>query len=569
MPDANDLGTVVLDRLRALAPEAARVAVGVSGGGDSVALACLLVEAGVDVAILHVDHGLRPTSDADATFVEGLAATLGVRFSGARVPVAAVAGRRGWNLEDAARRLRREALHRLARGAGADVIALAHTVDDQAETVLLQALRGAAYLHGMPARRGRIVRPVLAVSRNELRAWLDRRRQPWREDPTNEDLERARAWVRHALLPRMETHAAGTGHRLARLATVQRDVAAFVRGEAVRRVRGVAALLGDGAASGARRAAAEEGLEAAVVARQPVAVQREALAALLAAAEVPVDHLRIETARAHLDAATPWRASVGNGATLRVAYGRVAVVRPAVAVSASRVSSPEQLPAGVPPSALDGGPLDLRSRRPGDVVALPGGHRSLADVLVDARVPREARDGVRLLARGSEVVWVEGVVAATPEGPRSVEDDEHRWMRRALDLARAAGRAGELPVGAVVVLDGEVVGEGANASRATGDPTAHAELVALRAAAAAVDDWRLSGATLVVTLEPCPMCFGAVLAAHVARVVYGAANRRDGALGGVADLTGEGWKRKPEVRGGVRAREAEVLLSGFFADRRG
>jgi len=173
MPDANDLGTLVLDRLRALAPEAARVGVGVSGGGDSVALACLLVEAGVDVAILHVDHGLRPTSSADAAFVEGLAATLGVRFSSARVPVAAVAGRRGWNVEDAARRLRREALHRLARGEGADVIALAHTVDDQAETVLLQALRGAAYLHGMPARRGRMVRPLLGVSRNELRAWLD------------------------------------------------------------------------------------------------------------------------------------------------------------------------------------------------------------------------------------------------------------------------------------------------------------------------------------------------------------------------------------------------------------
>jgi tRNA(Ile)-lysidine synthase len=569
MPDANDLGTLVLDRLRALAPEAARVGVGVSGGGDSVALACLLVEAGVDVAILHVDHGLRPASSADAAFVEGLAATLGVRFSSARVPVAAVAGRRGWNVEDAARRLRREALHRLARGEGADVIALAHTVDDQAETVLLQALRGAAYLHGMPARRGRIVRPLLGVSRNELRAWLDRRRQPWREDPTNEDLERARAWVRHALLPRMETHAAGTGHRLARLATVQRDVAAFVRAESVRRVRGVAALLGDGAVSGARRAAAEEGLEAAVLARQPVAVQREALAALLAAAEVPVDQLRIETARAHLEAATPWRASVGNGATLRVAYGRVAVVRPAKPAEVVLVARPEQLPEGVPSSVLDGGSLELRARRPGDAVALPGGHRSLADVLVDARVPREARDGVRVLARGAEVVWVEGVVAATDVGPRVVEDDEHRWMRRALELARAAAEAGELPVGAVVVLDGAVVGEGANQTRAGGDPTAHAELVALRAAATAVGGWRLTGATLVVTLEPCPMCYGAVLAAHVARVVYGAANRRDGALGGVADLTGEGWKRRPEVRGGVRAREAEALLSGFFADRRG
>jgi tRNA(Ile)-lysidine synthetase-like protein len=230
---------------------------------------------------------------------------------------------------------------------------------------------------------------------------------------------------------------------------------------------------------------------------------------------------------------------------------------------------PEELPEGVAPEVLAAGALELRSRRPGDVVALPGGHRSLADVLVDARVPREARDGVRVLARGAEVVWVDGVVAATEAGPRLVEDDEHLWMRRALELAGAAAAAGELPVGAVVVLDGAVVGEGANATRAASDPTAHAELVALRAAATAVGGWRLTGATLVVTLEPCPMCFGAVLAAHVARVVYGAENRRDGALGGVADLSGERWKRRPEVRGGVRAREAEALLSDFFAARRG
>ena len=123
-------------------------------------------------------------------------------------------------------------------------------------------------------------------------------------------------------------------------------------------------------------------------------------------------------------------------------------------------------------------------------------------------------------------------------------------------------------MGAVVVLDGVVVGEGANATRASGDPTAHAEVIALRAAAAAVGGWRLTGATLVVTLEPCAMCFGAVLAAHVARVVYGAENRRDGALGGVADLSTERWKRRPELRGGVRAREAEALLARFFVDRR-
>jgi tRNA(Ile)-lysidine synthase len=569
MPEGHDLAQVAFDRLSELAPEAKRVAVGVSGGGDSVALACLLVDAGVDVALLHVDHGLRPESANEAAFVEGLAASLGVRCASVRVPVADVAGRRRSNLEDVARHLRREALHRLARAEGADVVALAHTVDDQAETVLLQAMRGAAYLHGMPARRGRIVRPLLGVSRGELRAWLDRRRQPWREDPSNDDLNRARAWVRHALLPRMETHAPGATHRLARLASGQRDLVAFVRAEAARRVRGAGDLLVAGAGDAALRLAAAEGVDAAVLAHQPPAIQREVLAALIAAGGAPVDRSRIEAARDHLNAPTPWRASVGAGATLRVAYGRVAVVREAAEPEAVRVERPDALPAGVPDSVLEAGPLELRGRRAGDVVALPVGHRSLADVLIDARVPREARDGLRVLARGADVLWVEGVVEVDGGGSRLVEDDDHRWMRRALELARAAGAAGELPVGALVVVDGAVVGEGANATRERRDPTAHAEVLALRAAAAAAGDWRLSGATLVVTLEPCPMCFGAVLAAHVGRVVYGAENRRDGALGGVADLSTEGWKRRVAIRGGVRAREASALLTGFFAERRG
>jgi tRNA(Ile)-lysidine synthase len=218
---------------------------------------------------------------------------------------------------------------------------------------------------------------------------------------------------------------------------------------------------------------------------------------------------------------------------------------------------------------LAGGPLELRVRRPGDVVRLSAGHRSLADVLVDARVPREARGALALLARGDEVVWVDGVLRPEGEGAVLIEDDDHRFMREALALARAAGEAGELPVGAVVVRDGEVLGRGANRTEADRDPTSHAEVLALREAAVRVGDWRLGGATLIVTLEPCPMCFGALLTAHVGRVVFGAANLREGALGGVTDLSNEGWKRRVEVRGGVRAREAAGLLSAFFEARRG
>jgi tRNA(Ile)-lysidine synthase len=603
-PEAHDLAAFAVGRLRALAPEAGRVALGISGGGDSVALAWMLHEAGVDLALLHVDHALRDDAADDAEFVRGLAATLGVPYVSERVQVRVAADRRGWNLEDAARRLRRAALHRMARRTGTDVLVLAHTVDDQAETVLLQALRGAAYLGGMPERHGRLVRPLLAVGRGELRAWLDHHGRPWRDDPTNADLERSRAWVRHAVLPRLEAYAPGATHRLARLAIVQRDLAAFVRSEARRRVAGVAVLQGPersfgeddsgGAPLAASAAAAADGLDARALARQPIAVQREALAALLAAAGVAVEQHRIEAVRGRLTEEGPWRASVGAGRWWRLAYGRVAIpsvadpvameTTPLPAAGADRggttllprpspkairvVSRPEELPAGVDPAVLAAGPLELRARRPGDVVRLPGGHRSLADVMIDARVPREARGGLALLARGDEVVWVEELLRPDGAGAVLVEDDDHRLMREALGLARAAAAAGELPVGALVVRDGEVLGRGANRTESDHDPTAHAEVLALREAAARVGDWRLGGATLVVTLEPCPMCFGALLAAHVGRVVYGAPNLREGALGGVVDLSTEGWKRRVEVRGGVRARESALMLSAFFVGRR-
>ena len=581
---AHDLAAVVVARLAALAPDAGRVAIGVSGGGDSVALAWMLRDHGVDLVLLHVDHGLRPDSPDDAAFVERLAGAIGVPVETERIEVRAAADRRGWNLEATARKLRRVALHRMARRAGAEALLLAHTVDDQAETVLLQALRGAAYLRGMPERRGRLVRPLLTIGRGELRSWLDRHGRPWRDDPSNADLERARAWVRHAVLPRLEDYAPGATHRLARLAAVQRDLAEFVRAEARRRVRGLAAVMGpersfgeDDAGPGGSAAspgaiaaaAAADGLDALALARQPAAVQREALVALLAAAGVEVDLHRIEAARARLGDEHAWRASVGAGAWWRLAYGRVAVVRTAAPPPTRRVEAPDDLPAGVDPAVLAAGPLELRGRRPGDVVRLPGGHRTLADVLIDARVPREARAGLALLARGDEVVWVEGVLRPMGAGAALIEDDDERLMREALALARAAGEAGELPVGALLVQGGEVLGRGANRTETDRDPTAHAEVLALREAAGAVGDWRLSGATLVVTLEPCPMCFGAALSAHVARVVYGAPNLREGALGGVVDLASEGWKRRVEVRGGVRAREAAALLAGFFAGRRG
>jgi len=139
-------------------------------------------------------------------------------------------------------------------------------------------------------------------------------------------------------------------------------------------------------------------------------------------------------------------------------------------------------------------------------------------------------------------------------------------MDRALALAAAAGERGDVPVGAVVTdASGAVVAEGRNLREATGDPTAHAEVVALREAAAALGSWNLSGCTLVVTLEPCLMCAGALLQARVSRLVFGAWDEKAGAAGSVYDVVRD--RRLPsraEVVAGVREEEASALLRTFF-----
>ena len=153
-----------------------------------------------------------------------------------------------------------------------------------------------------------------------------------------------------------------------------------------------------------------------------------------------------------------------------------------------------------------------------------------------------------------------GVVAAP---------DDVRWMRRALELATRAQAEGEVPVGAVLVKDGAILGEGWNRPIGTHDPTAHAEIQALRAAAAQAHNYRLSGATLYVTLEPCPMCAGAIVHARVARVVYGAPDPRAGAAGTVFHLLDtETLNHRAEVQGGVLGEECAQLLRQFFKERR-
>ncbi|HEX7964764.1 MAG TPA: tRNA adenosine(34) deaminase TadA [Gammaproteobacteria bacterium] len=149
----------------------------------------------------------------------------------------------------------------------------------------------------------------------------------------------------------------------------------------------------------------------------------------------------------------------------------------------------------------------------------------------------------------------------------STEDE--KWMREALSLARQAGAAGEVPVGALVVKDGVLLGSGWNQPIGTHDPTAHAEVMALRAAAHMAENYRLTGTTLYVTLEPCAMCAGAMVHARVARLVYGAADPKTGAAGSVFDLTRtDKLNHRLDVAGGVLAEECGGLLRQFFARKR-
>ena len=155
----------------------------------------------------------------------------------------------------------------------------------------------------------------------------------------------------------------------------------------------------------------------------------------------------------------------------------------------------------------------------------------------------------------------------TPVGQAASTDAV--WMARALGDARAAASAGEVPVGAAVVRDGRVIVTAANRTVRDQDPTAHAELLALRAAARELGTWHLGGCTLVVTLEPCAMCAGAIVLARVDRVVFGAWDEKAGMAGSVEDLLRHPrLNHRPEVRGGVREAECAALLRDFFQSRR-
>lgn len=148
-------------------------------------------------------------------------------------------------------------------------------------------------------------------------------------------------------------------------------------------------------------------------------------------------------------------------------------------------------------------------------------------------------------------------------------NNDHRWMQHALQLAQEAAQKGEVPVGALIVKDNECIARAYNQPICAKDPSAHAEIVALRQAGQHLDNYRLIDTTLYVTLEPCAMCAAALIHARVKRVVFGAKDLRTGAAGSILDLFGMSyWNHRVEVTGGLCAEESAKLLRDFFAQRR-
>ncbi len=147
--------------------------------------------------------------------------------------------------------------------------------------------------------------------------------------------------------------------------------------------------------------------------------------------------------------------------------------------------------------------------------------------------------------------------------------DDKEFMEAALAEAERARDAGEIPVGAVIVRDGEIIARAHNLCEAQNDPTAHAEILAIRAAGERLGTWRLSDCTLYVTLEPCPMCTGAAINARVKRIAFGAKDPRAGACGSLCNLTAYPLEAKPTVTHGIKAERTRELLRDFFVQRRG
>ena len=396
--------------------------VAVSGGADSVALLCLLAEArerlSLALTAAHVEHGLRgAASVADMAFCQSLCDSLGVPLRIARVDVPALARARGEGVETAARRARYEALRRIRRDAGADWIALAHHLDDQAETVLMHLLRGAGPdgAGGMAMRSGDLYRPLLNTPRRALEEALRARGVAWRTDATNFFPDTPRNALRLHGLPALEESYPAAARALARYAEAARCENRFMRALADDFLR---TRLDDGPYG--RRIRRPEDADEAVLRRAlraacPQPLEHDRLVELVALcarrrgrlalaggtiAERTPNALYFLPPRAEIPAA----AALPDAGTARLDGAGVLRVKPCRAQPVRGEPLRQALRRDALPGAV------VRTRRAGDRIRPLGtGEKLLSDVLTDRGVDRPLRDFWPLVARGDRVLWAVGL----------------------------------------------------------------------------------------------------------------------------------------------------------------
>jgi len=421
-------------------PRGARVLVALSGGPDSVALLHILrtLEARGELVVAgaaHFNHQLRGAeADADESFCRDLAAGTGIPFLAGRADVAARARESGRSLEDAARQARYEFLNEAADSAGADAIAVGHSLDDQAETFLLRLIRGAgpAGLAGIRPRAGRVVRPLLDISRPELRQYAAEHGLGFRDDSSNADVRIPRNRVRLELLPLLSQFSPAIAATLAREAALAREDEEFLDRLAIESAASIV-LVESGNVT--VDVAGLTALPPALASR----VTQKAVAAAAPGRFIGFQHIDdlLELARSGAEgaaAALPGVTAVRRGS--RIVFGIVSdrpfsnsfrfplsipgeVAVPGWALSAARIEEPEEV---TPPPARGNtavvaaaplrGPLAVRSRRPGDVFRPLGMHgrgRKLQDFLVDRKIARADRDSLPLVVdQDDRIVWVVG-----------------------------------------------------------------------------------------------------------------------------------------------------------------
>lgn len=422
-------------------PPQSRILVAVSGGPDSVALlraflAARMLHPGWDVAVGHVEHGLRRAGEEDMAFVRDLAGRFEVPFFVRLGDTPALARREKLSEETAARTLRHRSLEQMLRQWGGDVIALGHTLDDQAETVLMRILRGTgvAGLGGMAEHSGVLVRPLLTVTRVEILAALSAWQQEYREDESNRDERYTRNRVRHTILPVLRDLSPHVSRHLARLAHTARIETSFIEAQVAAAWPYVVTSAGPGQVQGSRPplTALDPAIRLALLRR----FIREALDV-----ETDVDAAHVEAVQGLLAAGLGSHTLPGGarfvaterdfGVERRTSAverqeAEVLPVPGVVTVAGGRLTARVEryreeemarLEAVTGPwhALLDAGKIEdvlvVRGRQPGDRIAcLPDGHsRRLQDLFVDLHIPAEWRDIWPVVEGGGEILWVPGI----------------------------------------------------------------------------------------------------------------------------------------------------------------